>query len=99
MRYQKDELTLKMLSETKTLENYNRRDNLRIMEISENITTDSNNRTIWESSDRTKSNVVELASDIRVALDKKDISIAHRLPSNKNERPIIVRFNRRVSRV
>ena len=99
MRYQKDELTLKMLSETEMLENYNRRDNLRIMGMSERITTDANNRTIWESSDRTISNVVELASDIGVALDKKDISIAHRLPSNKNERPIIVRFTRRISKV
>ena len=99
MRYQKDELTLKMLSETEMLENYNRRDNLRIMGMSERITTDANNRTIWESSDKTISNVVELASDIGVALAKKDISIAHRLPSNKNERPIIVRFTRRVSKV
>ena len=46
MRYPKDELTLKMLSETEMLENYNRRDNLRIMGMSERITTDANNRTI-----------------------------------------------------
>ena len=62
--YQKDELTLKMLSETELLENYNRRDKLQIMGISQRITFDSNNRTIWESRDRTISNVVELASDI-----------------------------------
>ena len=97
--YQKDELTLKMLPETELLENYNRRDKLQIMGISERITFDSNNRTIWESRDRTISNVVELASDIGVILDKKDISIAYCLPSNKKERHIIVRFNRRVSKV
>ena len=41
----------------------------------------------------------ELASEMNVQLDKRDISIANRLLSKSANRPVIVKFTRRVSKI
>ena len=43
--------------------------------------------------------VVGIAQQIDAKMDERDISISHRLPGRQQERPIIVRFSRRVGKI
>ena len=77
------------------LEQYQRRDNLRIVGIEEEV---------GESEDKLEEKIAEVAREIGVTLDPGDISVAHRLgkkPDGRNEnhaRPVIVKFTRRKKR-
>ena len=82
------------------LENYNGRDNLKILGFPEQVQRDSNGNSIFENYDKTINNVIQLATNIGANLTPADISIAHRLPfrTNNANRPTIVRFSRRVAK-
>ena len=87
---------LKSLSEAELLESYNRRDNIKVIGLPEVIKDDGKPEAYAE----TIKEVVKLADKMEVNVDEQDISIAHRLPSaQRGKRPIIVRFNRRVSKI
>lgn len=80
----------KALEEVDRLEQYGRRDNIRIFGLEETRGEDTTNK------------VVELAADMGLAISANDISVSHRLPtsgrrsgSKKTSRPIIVKFVRR----
>ena len=93
---QEERCNLKSLSEAELLESYNRRDNIKIIGLPEVIKDDGKP----EAHAETIEEVVKLANKIEVNVDEQDISIAHRLPSSqRGKRPIIVRFNRRVSKI
>ena len=84
-----------MLSESKLLESYNKRDNFRIFSLKEKTKTDNQNRIIDESGDETNEKVAELSHACEAKVNANDISIAHRLPSMKlGERPVDVRLAR-----
>ena len=67
------------------LEQYGRRDNIKIFGIPP------------EENENTNQLVVDLAADIGVSISSNDISVSHRLPGGRNDRPkpIIVKFVRR----
>ena len=83
----------KALCEAEVLETYNRRDNIKIFGALE---TDVTGR---ESMENTMSKVLEIAGLIEADVKESDISIAHRLPARGPNRPIIVKFSRRVAKV
>lgn len=98
---QKD-LETKMLSENELLEMYNRRENVRIIGMTESTVLDANNKEIPEGPETSIQHVLNLAKESGAAhIQLNDISIAHRLPSrNKQQpRPIIARFCRRISKI
>lgn len=72
------------------LEQYTRRDNLRIFGIEEDQEEDE---------DVLQAKVLEVAADVGVKLEADDISIAHRLgKTGERSRPVIVRFCHRKKR-
>lgn len=72
------------------LEQYTRRDNLRIFGIEEDPDEDE---------DILQAKVMEVAADVGVKLEANDISIAHRLgKASERGRPVIVRFCHRKKR-
>ena len=92
MSQQKNNCYLKTLSEK--LESYNRRDNIRILGLLMNETR--------ENYDETIDTVFDMSEKIGANVTVHNISIAHKLPTrNKNtrEKPVIVRFNRRIAKV
>ena len=91
---------LKIWSEVEKLENYNRRDNLRIFDLQED-SSNYNGRHNGETSEATMQKVLTLANRIEANVSLNDISIAHRLPTKKDgcQRPVIVRFSRRIDQV
>ena len=84
---------LKTLSESELLETYNRRDNIKVLGLSP-CSTDGK-----ENYQQTSKLVVDVAADIGMNLKEEDISIAHRLPSNSERKPIIAKFVRRVTKL
>ena len=92
---------VKALCEDEQLENYNRRDTLKILGFPEQVQRDSNGNSIFENYDKTINNVIQLATNVGANVTPADISIAHRLPTRTNNanRPIIVRFSRRVAKI
>ena len=84
--------TLRGKCEAEVLESYNRRENLRVVGIE--------CETEYEQNEVTETKVLDLAKKIEVTMASSDISIAHRLPTNKpGPKPIIVRFARRIARI
>ena len=84
--------TLRGKCEAEVLETYNRRENLRVVGIE--------CETEYEQNEVTETKVLDLAKKIEVTMASSDISIAHRLPTNKpGPKPIIVRFARRIARI
>ena len=81
---------LKTLSEPEILEIYNRRENIKIIGLQ------SIQREIYEE---TATLIRELASEMDVQLDERDIWIAHLLPSKSANKPVIVKFTRRGSKI
>ena len=67
---------LKTLFESEQLENYNRRDNLKIFGLEEDTRTDETGRMIGEKPEQTITKVVEVANAIGAKVDPVDISIA-----------------------
>ena len=84
---------LKFLSESELLETYNRRDNIKVLELS-SCSTDGK-----ENYQQTSKLVVDVTAEIGMNLKEEDISIAHRLPSNSERKPIIAKFVRRVTKL
>ena len=78
------------LAEIDRLEQYGRRDNVRIFGLEETRNEDTTEK------------VVELAADMGVAITAKDISVSHRLPQSGKRadkaKPIIVKFVRRFTK-
>ena len=89
---------LKTLCESEQLENYNRRDNLKIFGLEEDIRTDETGRVIGEKPEQTITKVAEVANAIGATVDPVDISIAHRLPGRRTPRAVIVKFSRRIAK-
>ena len=87
MDYLEDRSSLKAMSEAEKLEQYNRRDNLKIYNVDEKD---------GETYEQTMDAVVNIAH-IGAEVDIKDISIAHRLSGRR--RAIIVKFARRTSKI
>ena len=99
MTSMENKMNLKMMSEIELLENYNRRENIRIVGLPESV-SDENGKFRGESCEETMQNVVELTKLTGAEVTKNDISIAHRLPGPKGRpRPVIVRFSRRMARL
>ena len=86
---------LKMLSQTELLETYNRRDNVKVFGLSETIDESGNT----ETNAQTAQAFLDVTADLNVNVDATDISIAHRLPSRYKNRPIIVKFTRRIKKI
>ena len=87
---------MKSLSEAELLENYNRRDNIKVIGLPEVIKDDGKPEAYAE----TIKEIVKLANKIEVNVYEQDISIADRLPSaQRGKRAIIVRFNSRVLKI
>ena len=85
---------LKALSEAELLESYNRRENVKILGITEET---SNGRK--ETIDATIKNVLTVSNSINANITEQDISTAHRLPSRgAGVKPVIVKFTRRVKK-
>ena len=91
---------LKMWCESERLENYNMRDNLRIFNLKEDEIT-INERKQGEDSHVSMQKVLSVANKLEANVTAQDISIAHRVRTcnQRSERPIIVRFNRRVAKI
>ena len=86
--YLEDRSSLKAMSEAEKLEQYNRRDNLKIYNVDEKD---------GETYEQTMDAVVSIAHEVGAEVHIKDISIAHRLPGRR--RAIIVKFARRASKI
>lgn len=72
------------------LEQYTRRDNLRIFGIEEELEEDE---------DILQAKVIEVAADVGVTIEPNDISTTHRLgKQGERSRPVIVRFTHRKNR-
>ena len=84
------------MSEAELLESYNRWDNIRIPGVKEDRSCGNK---VSESYSQSMQNILQLAEKVGANVASQDISITHRLPSrNKNkERPIIVKFSRRIA--
>ena len=89
-----------MWCESERLENYNRRDNVKIFGVDEQW-SHVNGRTYGEDNEASMKNVISIAIEVGAKVEMNDISIAHRIPTRKQgaKRPIIVRFSRRVAKV
>ena len=99
MTSMENRMNLKMMSEIELLENYNRRENIRIVGLPESV-SDENGKFRGESCEETLQKVVELAKLSGAEVTRNDISIAHRLPGPKGRpRPVFVRFSRRMARL
>ena len=88
---------LKTMSEAELLESYNRRDTIRIVGVKE----DRSSGKVSESYSQSMQNVLQLAEKMGASVASQDISIAHRLPSRNQskDRPIIVKFSRRIAKI
>ena len=90
---------LRSLSEAEALDMYNRRETVRIVGIEEVTERNAQGKPLSEKLEVTMKHVVSLANTIGAPINESDISIAHRLPSNREPKPIIARFARRVAKV
>ena len=80
---------LSALSEAEVLENYNRRENIKILDLPE-----SHQSGRRESYQQATAAVIDLARRLNISVTENDISIAHRLPASTRtqNRPVIVKF-------
>ena len=93
---QEERCNLKSLSEAKLLESYNRRENIKVIGLPEVIKDDGKPETYAEAIKE----IVKCANKIEVNVDEQEVSIANKLPgAQRGKRPIIVRLNRRVSKI
>ena len=91
-------LEMKVLSRNEQLENYNRRDDFKILGRAES-TSDVNGKHATESTKTSMEKIIEVAQKIGAKVDMKNISIAHRLPNRASKVLIVVKFARRVRKV
>ena len=91
-------IDMKSKCDVEMIEQYNRRDNIKVFGIREEVTGD--NVPIHETPEHTMQKVISVCQDIEAEINQNDISIAHRLPSRNNAaKPIIVKFSRRVAKI
>ena len=84
------------MAQVETVENYNRRDNIRLLGVKESA-RQNEGIPVGEKDSKTTEKVIDVASSMSVTLDEREISTAQRLSVGKTgERTIIVRFARRV---
>ena len=84
---------MRVKCEAEILEKYNRRDNLRVVGIEECETE-------YEQNEVTETKVPDLAKKTEVTMASSDISIAHRLPTNKpGPKPISIGFGSQTHRI
>ena len=94
--YQEERCNVAAMSQAETVENYTRRDNIRISGVQED-SDHTGNRNVPEKDSVTIKKVIEVATSIEVEVDERDISTAHRLPGRKaGKRVIIAHFARRL---
>ena len=87
---------LRTLSEAELLESYNRRDNVKIIGLSETLSNDGKR----EQVETTINKVISVGDAIDAKITHTDISIAHRLPTRSGrDKPVIVRFSRRIKKI
>ena len=98
--YAEERCNLKAKCESELLESYNRRENVRIIGLPEEVSDDPEKKND-EDYDRTSEKVVDFGSALESSITSDDISIAHRLPNFNGQRPrhVIVRFTRRVAKI
>ena len=88
MGFMEAKVSLRAQCEAEALEQYNRRDNLKVFGMTE------------DPAENTIEKVISLCSHIDAKVEERDISIAHRLPTrNGRVKPIIVKFSRRVAKI
>ena len=91
---------LKVMAHAEELEEYNRRENLRIRDIPEATYNDKNGTTRPETSQASVHKVIELGRFLESKVVEKDISTANSLPTKKpGHRQLIVRSSRRVTKI
>ena len=90
---------LRSLCEAVQLETYNRRENLKIFNVDEEIRKDTNGFPIPEPLESTINKVSQITRNLGATVDVKDISIAHPLRAKKGTNPIIVRLSRRMAKI
>ena len=71
------------MAQAETVENYNRRDNIRLHGVEENARQNDEVIFVGEKDSETIENVIDVASSMGVTLDERDISTAHRPPGGK----------------
>ena len=92
-------MSLKAMSEAEQLESYNRRENIRVIGLSEPPQIQNSDGRLREAED-IPTKILEISNECKAAISLQDISIAHRLPSKKaGAKPVIVRFARRSARI
>ena len=95
-----NKIDLKAMAQSEELEQYNRRENLRISGIPEATYIDQNETTRPETSQASVHKLVELGRFPESEINQQDISIAHRLPTKKpGHRQLIVLFSRRITKI
>ena len=85
------------MSEAELLESYKRRDNIRIVGLKEDRSSDK----VSESYPQSIQNVLQLAEKVGAKIASQDTLIAYRLPirNQSKERQTIVKFSRRVAKI
>ena len=87
---------LRTLSEAELLESYNRKDNVKIIGLSETLSNDGKR----EQVETTINKVISVGDAIDAKITHTDIFIAHRLPTRSGrDKPVIVRFSRRIKKI
>ena len=88
---------LHSMSQTELLEQYNRRDNVKVF----GLPCESNTEgvSMKENGNDTIRKVIDVSNSIDAGLSADDISLAHRLPSRMHLKPVIVRFYRRFAKI
>ena len=88
---------LHSMSQTELLEDYNRRDNVKVFGLL--CESNAEGVSMEENGNTTIRKVKDVSNSIDAGLSENDISIAHRLPSRKHPKPVIVRFSRSVANI
>ena len=84
------------MSETELLEQYNRRDNVKVFGLPCESKTGVSMK---ENGNDAIRKVIDVSNSIDTGLSENDISVAHRLPMRMHLKPVIVRFSRRVAKM
>ena len=97
LKFMEERTRLHSMSQTELLEQYNRRDNVKVF----GLPCESNTEgvSMKENGNDTIRKVIDVSNSIDAGLSENDISVAHRLPSRMHLKPVIVRFSRRVAKI
>ena len=97
LKFMEERTRLHSMSQTELLEQYNRRDNVKVF----GLPCESNTEgvSMKENGNDTIRKVIDVSNSINAGLSEDDISVAHRLPSRMHLKPVIVRFYRRFAKI